>query len=92
MIDRVGNALGIFGFATKDNDDITAWMRLMPRKIAARTGATILMVDQVTKDSDTRGRFAIGGQAKMAGLTGAAYTVEIAKPVGIGLAASSSSA
>jgi hypothetical protein len=85
VIDGVGDALGIFKFATKDNDDITAWMRLLPRKIATRTGATVLMVDQVTKDSDTRGRFAIGGQAKMAGLTGAAYTVEIHDPVGLGL-------
>jgi KaiC/GvpD/RAD55 family RecA-like ATPase len=85
VIDGVGDALGIFKFATKDNDDITAWMRLMPKKIAKRTGAAVLLVDQVTKDSDTRGRFAIGGQQKMAGLTGAAYTVEIAEPVGIGL-------
>src|SRR5690606_2761547 len=30
------------------------------------------------------GRFAIGGQSKMASLTGAAYTVEVAEPLGVG--------
>jgi hypothetical protein len=80
-----GSTLGIFSFAIKDNDDIATWMRLLPKQIADRTGAAVLLVDQVTKDCDTRGRFAIGGQAKRAALTGAPYTVEVAEPVGIGL-------
>jgi hypothetical protein len=80
-----GSTLGIFSFAIKDNDDIATWMRLLPKQTADRTGAAVLLVDQVTKDCDTRGRFAIGGQAKRAALTGAAYTVEVAEPVGIGL-------
>jgi hypothetical protein len=82
VVDGVTDSLTIFNLKTKENDDITAWMRSFPRRIADRTGAAVALVDHVTKDSDTRGRFAIGGQAKMNGLTGAAYTVAIAQPLG----------
>lgn len=85
VIDGVTDALTIFNFKTKENDDITAWMRSFPRRIADRTGAAVALVDHVTKDSDTRGRFAIGGQAKMNGLTGAAYTVDIGETLGQGM-------
>lgn len=85
VIDGVTDSLGMFGYSTKDNDDITAWMRVVPKNIARRTGAAVAVVDHVTKDGDSRGRFAIGGQAKMSGLTGAGYTVEVAEPLGRGL-------
>jgi hypothetical protein len=85
VIDGVTDSLGVFGLSTKDNDEIARWMRVLPRQVADRTGAAVAVIDHVTKDSENRGRFAIGGQAKLAGLTGAAYTVEIAEPLGIGL-------
>jgi len=85
VIDGVTDALGLFGYSTKENDDIASWMRLVPRNIATQTGAAVIIIDHVTKDSDTRGRFAIGGQAKMSGLTGAAYSVEVNRPLGRGL-------
>lgn len=85
VVDGVTDALGLFGFSTKENDDIAAWMRLVPRNIAAQTGAAVVIIDHVTKDTENRGRFAIGGQAKMSGLTGAAYSVEVSKPLGRGL-------
>jgi hypothetical protein len=85
VIDGVTDALGIFGCSTIDNDDVAGWIRNVPKQIAARTGAAVVLIDHVTKDTTTRNRFAIGGQAKMAGLTGAAYTVEVAHPLGRGL-------
>lgn len=85
VIDGVTDSLGIFECSTKDNDDISRWMRVLPKRIADQTGAAVALIDHVTKDSDGRGRFAIGGQAKMAGLTGAAYTVEVIEPLGRGL-------
>lgn len=85
VVDGVTDSLGIFGYSTKDNDDVTRWARALPRRIADRTGAAVVLVDHVTKDADSRGRFAIGGQAKLSGLTGAAYTVEVSKPLGRGL-------
>lgn len=84
VIDGVTDALGIFGQSTKDNDDITAFMRLVPRTIARKTGAAVLLIDHVSKDTENRGRFAIGGQAKMAALDGAAYIVEVAEALGRG--------
>ena len=62
-----------------------AWSRLVPRRIAARTGAAVGLIDHVTKDPNSRGRWAIGGQAKMSGLTGASYMVEVARIFGEGL-------
>lgn len=85
VIDGVTESLTLFGFATKENDDITTWHRLVPKRIADRTGAAVLLIDHVTKDAQTRGRFAIGGQAKMATLSGPAFTVEVQEPLGRGL-------
>ncbi|ETT28770.1 DNA primase/helicase [Rhodococcus aetherivorans] len=85
VVDGVTDALGVFGCATKDNDEVARWIRAVPKAIAARTGAAVVLIDHVTKDTSSRGRFAIGGQSKMAGLTGAAYTVEVAQPLGRGL-------
>jgi hypothetical protein len=85
VIDGVTDALGVAGASSTDNDDIAKWSRQVPRTIAKKTGAAVVLIDHVTKDSDTRGRFAIGGQAKMAGLDGAAYVVEVIEPLGRGL-------
>ena len=71
VIDGVTEGLGLFGYATVDNDDIAKWIRAVPNQIAARTGAVVVLVDHVTKNPRDRGRHAIGAQSKMAGLTGA---------------------
>ncbi len=85
VIDGVTDSLSLWGAETKDNDGITGWARELPKAIADRTGAAVVLIDHVPKDGDSRGRFAIGGQAKLATLTGAAYTVEVAQPLGRGL-------
>lgn len=85
ILDGVTESLGLFGYSTRDNDDITTWNRSVPKMISTRTGAAVVVIDHVTKDADTRGRFAIGGQAKLAALTGAGYVVEVAEPLGRGL-------
>lgn len=87
VIDGVTASIGTFGVSSQSNDDVNAWTRKLPRAIATRTGAAVAMVDHVTKDKDSRGRYAIGAQAKMADITGAAYMVEPDKdsPVGKGI-------
>lgn len=85
IIDGVTDALTTYGGATKENDDITRWVRTVPGLIARRTGAATVLIDHVTKNTETRGRYAIGGQAKMNALDGAAYLIEIATPIGKGL-------
>lgn len=85
VIDGVTEAFSVFGVKSIDNDEVSTWGRNVPRTIANRTGAAVVVIDHVTKDAATRGRFAIGAQAKMSYLTGASYTVEVIKPLGVGL-------
>lgn len=77
IIDGVTASLGTFDLSGMSNDDVNAWTRALPRKLAEASGAPLVMVDHVTKSDDGRGRWAIGAQAKMADITGAAYTVEV---------------
>jgi hypothetical protein len=85
VIDGVTEAASVFGVVSKDNDEITTWNRAFARPLAHRTGAAVIQVDHVTKDAESRGRFAIGAQAKMAGLDGASYVVEVKEPLGRGM-------
>ena len=85
VLDGVTDAVGLFGLESRDNDALTVWARLLPKRIAEATGAAVVMIDHVTKDSESRGRFAIGAQAKMGTITGAAYTVETSQTLGRGL-------
>ncbi|MHA7154241.1 AAA family ATPase [Arthrobacter sp. TMN-50] len=85
VIDGVTEAFSVFGVSSMDNDDVTKWGRRVPRQIAKRTGAAVAVVDHVTKDRESRGRFAMGAQAKMSYLTGASFTVEVLDPLGIGM-------
>jgi len=76
IIDGVTESLTMWGGESKDNDAITRWMRIFPRTVATASGAAVVLIDHITKNADTRGRFAIGGQAKLATIDGAAYLVE----------------
>jgi len=76
VIDGVTESLTMWGGESKDNDAITKWMRLFPRTVATASGAAVVLIDHITKNAETRGRFAIGGQAKLATIDGAAYLVE----------------
>jgi hypothetical protein len=83
VIDGVTEALVLHGWSFKDNDDIARFISGVPRRIN-RHGAATIMIDHVGRDRETRGRFAIGAQHKLAGLDGAAYTFEVAEPFGRG--------
>lgn len=85
VLDGVTDALVQFGASSKDNDEITKWHRYVPRTIADRTKAAVLLIDHVIKDGESRGRFAIGGQAKLATIDGASYAAEIKEPIGKGM-------
>ncbi|MEV0237597.1 bifunctional DNA primase/polymerase [Nonomuraea sp. NPDC050786] len=78
VIDGVTDAmLLVVGGDQKDpNNAATLFSRRLPERLAERTGAAVVLIDHVTKDRDGRGRHAIGGQAKLAKITGAAYMVQ----------------
>lgn len=85
VIDGVTDAMGIWGLKTTDNDEYSSFAKAFPRRLATETGAAVVLVDHVTKDKDSRGRFAIGGQAKMATLDGAAYVVDVVEHLAKGV-------
>lgn len=85
IIDGVTDAMGIWQLSTKDNDEYAGFAKAFPRQLASRTGAAVVLIDHVTKSQDGRGRFAIGAQAKMTTLDGAAYVVDVVEPLGKGL-------
>jgi hypothetical protein len=80
VIDGVTEAMVTEGLELGDNADIAVWLRRLPRRIVAETGAATACIDHVTKNREDRGRYAIGGQHKLAGLDGAAYTFELVRP------------
>lgn len=84
VVDGVMEGMAIMGYdRSTDNDQIVRWMRF-PRALA-RAGAAVVLVDHVTKGVEGRGRYGIGGVAKMNALDGCAYTIEVAEPLGVGL-------
>lgn len=81
VIDGVTEAFTVWGVGSMDNDEVTTWGRRVPKALAVKTGAAVVLIDHVTKSKDGRGRFAIGAQAKMSYLTGASYLVEPVSPL-----------
>ncbi len=82
VIDGVTEALTIHGLDLADNADIARWLDLLPRR-AMRSGAAVLLIDHVVKDKESRGRYGIGAQHKLAGVD-VAYTLEVVEPFGRG--------
>lgn len=83
VIDGMTEAMALHGLDPQDNGDTATFMRLLPRRATA-AGAAVVIIDHVTKDRETRGRWAIGAQHKLAALDGAAYQIEVVHPFGKG--------
>lgn len=83
IIDGITEAMTMHGLSLMDNEDVARWLHLIPRRIAD-LGPAVLQIDHVVKNADSRGRYAIGGQHKLAGITGAAYKMIIIKSFGAG--------
>jgi hypothetical protein len=79
VIDGVTEGMVTEGLDLMDNADIARWLRLLPKRLAD-TGAAVVALDHLTKNRESQGRYAIGGQHKLAGITGAAYSFEVVKP------------
>ena len=87
VIDGVTEALALNGLDLADNSDVAKWLAMLPRRLAAR-GAAVLLIDHVVKDKEHRGRYAIGAQHKLAGVD-VAYSIEVSQPFGRGKEGSS---
>ena len=85
IIDGVTEAMTMHNLSLMDNEDIAHWFELLPRRIT-NLGPAVMQIDHVVKDTDSRGRYAIGGQHKLSGITGAAYSMVAAKSFAVGQA------
>jgi hypothetical protein len=83
VLDGITEAMELHGLKLLDNTDIASFYRRIPRMLTAK-GVAVVMIDHVTKSSEGRGRYSIGGQHKLAAIDGAAYMVEPIKPFGRG--------
>jgi hypothetical protein len=71
VIDGLTEAYALLGLGGQSRpDDIPVFMQRLPRPLASR-GAAVLQIDHVPKDGENRGRYAIGGQHKLAGVAAA---------------------
>jgi AAA domain len=84
ILDGVTEAMTLQGLEIGDNSDVARFVELLPRPLA-RMGTAVWMLDHVVKDRNGRGRYAIGAQHKLAGLSGAAYLTEVVAPFGRGM-------
>jgi len=78
VIDGVTEAMSLEGLELNSNSDVATWQQLLPKRLAA-TGSAVLMIDHVTKSVEGR-HGPIGGQHKLAGLTGVQYMATVDKP------------
>jgi hypothetical protein len=81
VLDGVTEAMTLHGLEMKDNTDVARFGKLLPRWIADYGPASVAL-DHVTKDKETRGRYAIGGAHKLNGINGAAYMLQNRQPFG----------
>jgi hypothetical protein len=77
VIDGLSEAYALLGLDPYSNADAAKFLAALPRAIAER-GAAVLEVDHVVKSKETRGRYALGAQHKLAGIA-AAYSADVIK-------------
>jgi hypothetical protein len=86
-LDGVTEGMNLQGLSYADNDDIATWQKLLPRRLK-RLDIAVLELDHVTKATDSRGRWAIGGQHKLAGVD-VGLTLRAVKPFSRGVSGES---
>lgn len=84
VLDGVTESMSLLGLEVNSNDHSAIWRRTFVRPALA-VGAATLSTDHVVKDREGRGRFALGGGHKLAGLTGAMFKLEQVQAFGKGL-------
>ena len=84
VIDGITEAMTMHGLSLMDNEDVARWLALIPKTLADLGPATV-QIDHVVKNADQRGRYAIGGQHKLAGITGVAYKMLTIRSFGRGV-------
>lgn len=84
ITDGITEAMTVHGYDPNKNDEVALFNRAIPGRITT-SGAASLVLDHVTKDRETRGKYALGGVHKLNVLTGAAFILENRTPFAIGI-------
>jgi len=79
VIDGLSEAYALLGLDPYSNSDAAKFLAALARPIAD-SGAAVLLIDHVVKAKDTRGRYALGAQHKLAGIAVAYSTHTIHPP------------
>lgn len=78
VLDSTGEAMALAGQHQNDDNATAEWFAVLARPLA-EAGATTVLVDHVTKDSDG-GLFPSGSQRKRAAVTGVQYVAQSVEP------------
>lgn len=84
VLDGITEGMTMHDLNPLDNADVAKFGRLLPRWIADH-GPAVVSLDHVTKTTEGRGRYALGGVHKLNGLNGAQYILENRNAFGQGL-------
>ena len=84
MLDGANISMALCGLSSNDAEDVALWHAKIMLPIAEKTGAAVFANDHVPKNNSSYSGFAIGSQHKIAGLTGASFTMEKMVPFGRG--------
>lgn len=76
VIDGVTEAMMLEGLDPTKGPSVASFYGSLPQWLA-RTGAAVLLIDHVVKNREGRGRWPIGSERKLSGLTGAAYAFDL---------------
>ena len=76
VLDGYTEGASVLGKDVMSQTDIAAFRQILVRPALDRGCATVV-TDHVVKDKTTRGRYVIGAQHKLAGLTGAQFLIEV---------------
>ncbi|HXN61967.1 MAG TPA: AAA family ATPase [Acidimicrobiales bacterium] len=88
ILDGVTEVMSALGLDPEKGTDVAKFYGGMPLWFAGM-GAAVVMLDNVVKNETNRGRWAIGSERKVSGLSGAAYAMTLVKPFGRGRLGSS---
>lgn len=78
VLDGVTEAMTHDGLNLLDNQDIAKWFKSLPKWLAKHeTAPCVINIDHVPKNPDGRGKGAIGGQHKRAGIDGSILTFTV---------------
>lgn len=79
VLDSTGESLAGDGRNPNADDDVAAWFQSLPRPLADR-GPAVVLLDHLVKDSDNGGLWPSGSQRKRAAINGIQYIVKPDKP------------